>query len=106
MSAVNKQNGDHFTPHDMEAYKMFADLAAMVVRQRLREQTLQRLMQGESVNAPAQLQGLEFGEDAATLMGCVQDIWNLSQQRGDLLPVCRQMTAMLAELSRRQGQGY
>jgi GAF domain-containing protein len=42
MSAVNKIGADHFTPQDMSAMKLFADLAAMFARQRSREEILQR----------------------------------------------------------------
>ncbi|HZL44993.1 MAG TPA: GAF domain-containing protein [Opitutaceae bacterium] len=42
ISAVNKQGADHFSAEDMAAYKLFADLGAVVVRQRCREQVLRR----------------------------------------------------------------
>jgi len=40
ISAVNKQGADQFNAEDMAAYKLFADLGAVVVRQRCREQVL------------------------------------------------------------------
>ena len=42
ISAVNKQDADQFTFEDMAAYKLFADLAAVVIRQRCREQVLRQ----------------------------------------------------------------
>jgi GAF domain-containing protein len=46
ISAVNKQGADHFSAQDMEAYRLFADLAAVVVRQRCREEVLRRGVEG------------------------------------------------------------
>ena len=46
ISAVNKQEAGHFSAEDMAAYKLFADLAAVVVRQRCREQVLRRGLAG------------------------------------------------------------
>ena len=42
LSAVNKRGTGHFSADDMAAYKLFADLGAVIVRQRCREQVLRR----------------------------------------------------------------
>ena len=46
ISAVNKQGTSHFSAEDMAAYKQFADLGAVIVRQRCREQVLRRGLAG------------------------------------------------------------
>jgi len=101
MSAVNKQNGDHFTPQDMEAYRLFSDLAAMVVRQRLRENVLERLIKGDRKTVPDELQDLRFTANDAELLGIVQDIVRLSRRREDLMPLFKQLTVLLLEISSR-----
>ncbi len=101
MSAVNKQDGDHFTVQDMEAYKLFADLAALVVRQRLREGALKRIMAGEDREPSDELAGLRFGKDEAALMSIAQDIGTLVRERPDLLSLYKELTGLLAELSHR-----
>lgn len=55
LSAVNKQGADHFSARDMDAYRLFADLAAVVVRQRCREEVLRRGIKGGAGNEPATL---------------------------------------------------
>lgn len=99
MSAVNKQDGDHFTAQDMEAYKLFADLAALVIRQRLRQQILERLMRGDMEKAPNELKGLPLSEGDALLLGIVQDIARLGQGREDLLPLFKQLVELLLHMS-------
>jgi len=101
MSAVNKRDGDHFTADDMKAYKLFADLAALVVRQRLREQLLRRIINGESVPLPSELEGLGLGEGDQLLMGIMDDLSKLAEGREDLLHFCKQLTGLLLELSSR-----
>ena len=110
MSAVNKQDdpsqrgGDRFTPQDMAAYKLFADLAALVVRQRLREAALKRMMAGEAAEAPEVLGGLRFGKDEAALMAIAQDLAALVRDRPDLVPTVKQLTGLLAGLVQKLGR--
>jgi len=101
MSAVNKQDADHFTTRDMEAYKLFADLAALVVRQRVREQILERLMKGDYEKAHDDLKELPVSEDDALLLDIVQDIAKLAQGREDLLPLLQKLVGLLLEISNR-----
>ncbi|MCK4707571.1 MAG: GAF domain-containing protein, partial [Gammaproteobacteria bacterium] len=100
ISAVNKQNGEHFTPDDMEAYRHFADLAAMVIRQRQREEILKDLMAGRA-NAVDELAGITFNEEDKQLMSIIQDVMKISQHQSDMLPMCKRITEMLAEMSTR-----
>ena len=103
MSAVNKQDGDHFTIKDMEAYKLFSDLAAQVVRQRLREEILKKTLNGEYEEAPDKLKGLRFGRSDLTLMSIARDIGKLAREREDLLPFYKQLTGLLLDISTRLG---
>lgn len=101
MSAVNKQDGDHFTPDDMAAYKLFADLAALVVRQRVRETALRRLMAGDTTDVPEALHDLQFGKDETVLLSIAQDIGALAHERPDLVPLLRKFADLMLNLSRR-----
>jgi GAF domain-containing protein len=106
MSAVNKQGADHFTSRDMETYKRFADLAAMVIRQRLREQALERSLKGDREAVPPELGDLRFGKDDALLLSVVQDIAELTQKREDLLPLIKRLSSLLLEISGRMDWGH
>jgi GAF domain-containing protein len=66
ISAVNKREADHFGPKDMAAYKLFADLAAVVVRQRCREQVLRQGLAGAR-SLPAELPVAFTAEDGQLL---------------------------------------
>jgi len=98
ISAVNKQNGDHFTPEDMEAYKHFADLAAMVVRQRQREEMLKDMLAGNT-NEVDELAGISFNNEDKQFMSIIQDVMKISKQQDNLLPMCKKLTELLADMS-------
>lgn len=100
ISAVNKQNGEHFTPEDMKAYQHFADLAAMVVRQRQREEMLKDLLAGKA-RPEDELAGIHFNEDDKQLMSILQDVMHIAKQQNNLLPVCKKLTELLADMSNR-----
>ena len=100
ISAVNKQNGDHFTPKDMQAYKHFADLAAMVVRQRQREEVLKNLVSGSSSEIK-ELEGIDFNEEDKQFMSIMQDVMKIAKQQDNLLPLCKKLTELLADMSDR-----
>ena len=101
MSAVNKQDGDHFTPKDMEAYRLFADLAALVVRQRLREQVLEHLMKGGIEIVPDELKNVTCGKEDAGLLDVLQQVVRLSRKRDDMLPLFKQLISLFLEISSR-----
>ncbi len=101
ITAVNKQNGDHFTAEDMEAYKLFADLAAQVVRQQLREEMVKRMIKGDDVSMAAGLETIRCSEGDALLMKIAKDIRELSKGREDLLPLFQQLTGLMVEISAR-----
>lgn len=53
LSAVNKQGADQFTPDDMKIYRDFAAVAALLVRQRLRESAWKQWLTGERTGTQA-----------------------------------------------------
>jgi len=103
MSAVNKLDGNHFSPEDMEAYKLFSDLAALVVRQRLREEVLKNLIAGKDKNIPLELEGLNFSKESKQLFDIIQDIMEISRKQEALLPFCKKLTNLLVEMSSQSG---
>lgn len=99
ISAVNKHDGEHFTPADMDAYALFAGVAALIIRQRLRESNLQALIQGKEVTDPAipELALTDQDKQVLLIMGTVADI---GRQQPALLPVCQQMLELIANKPR------
>jgi len=100
ISAVNKQNGEHFTPADMQAYQHFADLAAMVVRQRQREEMLKDMLAGNIDNVEG-LAGISFNNEDKQFMSILQDVMKIARQQDSLLPMCKKLTELLADMSNR-----
>jgi GAF domain-containing protein len=96
MSAVNKQDGDHFSPADMEAYQLFADMAATIVRQNLRGQIFERFILGEDKVAPAGLEGLQVSEEDQQLLDSIQHLVSIAHNRSEMLPICCQIIAQMA----------
>jgi GAF domain-containing protein len=74
MSAVNKRSAEQFTSRDMEAYKWFSDLAAIVVRQHLRHRVLLRAIEGGRADAPEGLSGLVLLDQDRRLLQIVSQI--------------------------------
>lgn len=100
ISAVNKKNGEHFTPDDMQAYKHFADLSALVVRQRQREEILKNLVSGNATET-TELDGINFNEEDKQFMSIMQDVMKIANQQDNLLPLCKKLTELLADMSDR-----
>lgn len=94
ISAVNKQGGGHFTAADMEAYKLFADLAAVVVRQRSREQLLRKGLAGARRAAGGL--PMAFAPDDAMLLELFDGVARLKQARPAWLPVLKQFIGGMA----------
>jgi GAF domain-containing protein len=89
ISAVNKQGADHFSPEDMAAYKLFADLAAVVVRQRSREQILRRGLTGARKSA-ARLP-VAFAPEDAELLALFESMTRLRNGHPEWVPLMRQL---------------
>lgn len=99
ISAVNKQNGEHFTPADIDAYRHFADIAALIVRQRMRESNLNDMLQGKGVAAP-DLPSLEATEQDRQVMQIMRSLVAISRQQPGLLPLCQQAIDLIANQKR------
>jgi hypothetical protein len=102
ISAVNKQNGEHFTSDDMQAYAHFAGLAARVVKQRQRELILRDLLAGKG-SVPDDLIGLSFNEEDKQLMSIIEDVMSIAQHQANMLPMCKKIIELLADMSKRAG---
>lgn len=88
MSAVNKKDADHFTPEDMEAYQMFADLAAQIIRQNLRGQMFEQQMRGETSPENGELQELLLSEEDQMLFRSMQTLAAQKNTRPELMALC------------------
>ena len=87
MSAVNKMNGDHFTPTDMEAYQLLADLAALMIQQHQRGQIIEQLLQGQD-SLPEELRKISLSENDRLLLKTIQQLITLAHQKPDQMSVC------------------
>jgi GAF domain-containing protein len=99
INAVNKQNGDHFTAEDMEAYRLFANLAAQLIRQRLHHEMLKRMLKGEQVSVPRGIEAVRSSQSDLTLLKISENIGALSAGREDLLALFQQLTGLMVEIS-------
>ena len=94
ISAVNKQGADHFGAGDMAAYKLFADLGAVVVRQRCREQVLRRGLAG-AVRSTVDLP-LAFAPEDRELLKLFDSVTRLRHDHPEWLPVVQQFIEGMA----------
>lgn len=99
ISAVNKQEGEHFTDRDIKTYKWFAYLASLMIRNHLREQLLKEIIKGDAGETPDELKNLAFGSEGPMLIGIVKDVSKLARKREDLLPLLKQFVGMMLEVS-------
>ncbi len=98
VSAVNKISADHFTPEDIEAYTGFAELAAHIVRQRIREYNLKQIVEGEAAEVPSELAGVKDLTDDANFLQIIKDVVAMGRKSPGMLPVCRQFIGSLANM--------
>ncbi len=95
LSAVNKQGADGFSPKDMETYKLFSDLAALVIRQRIRETFLKCRLQLQDVDLPEELSTLSVGERERQFMSLAEKMALLVQRREEnLVTILRFLESM------------
>jgi GAF domain-containing protein len=85
ISAVNKQGDQQFTVQDMQAYREFSELAALVVRQRMRENLLKGLIAGAAVVAPAELASWALSEQERRLMRVFDQLSGWARQSAESL---------------------
>ncbi len=88
ISAVNKQGARQFTAHDMDAYKWFSDLVAIVVQQQLRQSLLVQALQGQPADQT----------DASRRLGLIDQDRRLLQLVRALVPRVRNSPQSLALL--------
>ena len=98
ISAVNKQDRDHFSSQDISAFKLFADLAAEVVRQRSREDILRRGFGRANRAKNRSLPDLS-GEDME-LLQLFEGLAALKQTHPALLPAVSQFVKSMGGLPR------
>jgi GAF domain-containing protein len=98
VSAVNKIGEDHFTPQDIEDYTGFAEVAAHLIRQRLREYNLKQIIEGEATGVPRELAGLKELTSDADLLEIIKNVVTLGRRSPEMLPLCRQLIGALANM--------
>ncbi len=98
VSAVNKIAGDHFTPQDIEDYTGFAELAAHIIRQRMREYNLKQIIEGEAARVPAELAGVKSLTGDTDLLEIIKDVVAMGRRSPEVLPLCRQLIGALANM--------
>jgi GAF domain-containing protein len=98
VSAVNKTAADHFTPQDIEDYTGFAELAAHIIRQRLREYTLKQIIEGDAAKVPMELAGVRGLTIDADLLDIIKNVVAMGRMSPEMLPLCKQLIAALANM--------
>lgn len=96
LSAVNKKDEDQFTPRDIESYTDFAEVAAHIIRQRLREHNLRQIIEGESAKIPTELAGLKSLTGDSDLLEIVKNLVAIGRRAPEMLPLCRQLIEAMA----------
>ena len=94
ISAVNKQGADHFTAEDMAAYKLFADLAALVVRQQCREQILRRRLAG--AKTPLAALPVALAQEDGQLLELFDSVARIRYAYPEWLPSVKQFIESIA----------
>jgi len=94
ISAVNKHDREHFSVANMEAYKLFADLAAVIVRQRCREQILRRA--GAGAEPPAAGAPPPLAPEDHELLELFDSITRVRHNHPDSLPLIKQFIDVMA----------
>jgi len=98
VSAVNKRDGDHFTPQDIEDYTGFAELAAHIIRQRMREYNLKQIIEGDADRVPLELAGVKGLTGDTDLLDIIKNIVAMGRKSPEMLPLCRQLISALANM--------
>jgi GAF domain-containing protein len=99
LGAVNKLGEDHFTPQDIEHYSNFADLAAHVIQQRLRENSLKRMIEGESGKVPKELSTVNILKNEAGLLDLTRNIVAIGRKSPELLTLVKQFIDVLTNIA-------
>lgn len=97
LSAVNKRGADQFTVDDMRIYRYFADIAALLVRQRLREEALKRWLAGDVVGQEAAWRQWAITPRERQLAGLTLRLARLSRTGGDAIRVVDRLLTTFEE---------
>jgi hypothetical protein len=98
VSAVNKIDEDNFTPQDIEDYTSFAELAAHIIRQRMREYNLKQIIEGDASRVPGELRGVKNLTGDADLLEIIKSVVVMERRSPEMLPLCRQLIGALANM--------
>jgi hypothetical protein len=98
VSAVNKIAADHFTPQDIEDYTGFAELAAHIIRQRIREYNLKQIIEGDAAKVPRELAGVKNLTIDADLLEIIKNVAAMGRRAPEMLPLCKQLIAALTNM--------
>ncbi len=96
ISAVNKRGAEYFSAEDMAAYKLFADLAAVVVRQRCREQVLRNGLMGAR-RTRSELP-VTLSQEDGQLLELFESVRRLRHLHPEVLPLVKQFTEGIMHL--------
>lgn len=99
LGAVNKLGEDHFTVQDIEDYSNFAELAAHIIQQRLRETSLKQMIHGDAVVIPKELSALGILKSDRELLEITQNIAAIGRRSPEMMALCRQFVGVLAGLA-------
>ncbi|MGA2401549.1 MAG: GAF domain-containing protein [Syntrophobacteraceae bacterium] len=98
VSAVNKMTGDDFTPQDIDHYTGFAELAAHIIRQRMREYNLKQIIEGDAAKVPRELAGVQNLTNDADLLEIIKSVVMMERRSPEMLPLCKQLIGALANM--------
>jgi transcriptional regulator with GAF, ATPase, and Fis domain len=98
LSAVNKKTEDQFTPQDIEDYTGFAEVAAHIIRQRLRESNLKQIIEGEAADIPVEFSGVTSVTEDMDFLEIIKNIVIIGRRSPEMIPLCRQLIRALAEM--------
>ena len=98
LSAVNKQDANHFTTDDMAAYQRFADLAAVIVRQRAREISLRRQISSANPFMAKDI-ALSLSRDEAALLALFDQLARLNRHNPGMVEATTDIVGILSRAS-------
>lgn len=99
LGAVNKRNEDNFSVQDIVDFQSFADLAAHVIQQRLRENNLKTLIEGSSTKVPKELEGVKISSDSKDFLEITQNIAAIGRRSPQLLALCKQLVGVISNIA-------
>jgi GAF domain-containing protein len=109
ITAVSFAEGRTFSAADVRLYCKFANLCGTVIRQRLREETVRKILLGEERPAAASpeiervLAGYGLTPSDRSMAGIARDLARLSHGREDILPLCADLVRTLARIAEELG---